>query len=91
MTRVVEAGTARKTFRLLRKCAGSGQLEVGGKTGSIEVDSLGDIEWFIGFAERKDDREDRLALAGSYCPWKSSGCSFELPWSRNFSEIPLPA
>ncbi len=63
MGQVVDSGTARKTFRLLKKCNGADLLECGGKTGSIKVDSLGNIEWFIGFAVKKDDPDGHLALA----------------------------
>ena len=58
-----ESGTGRKNFRQLRRCAGSSELEFGGKTGSIKVDSIGNIEWFIGYAMRKDVPDSSLALA----------------------------
>jgi cell division protein FtsI/penicillin-binding protein 2 len=63
MGQVVDSGTARRTFRLLKRCNGADLLECGGKTGSIKVDSLGNIEWFIGFAVKKDDPDGHLALA----------------------------
>ena len=63
MGQVVDSGTARRTFRLLKRCNGADLLELGGKTGSIKVDSLGNIEWFIGFAVKRGDPEDHLALA----------------------------
>lgn len=63
MGQVVDSGTARRTFRLLKRCNGADLLELGGKTGSIKVDSLGNIEWFIGFAVKKGDPDDHLALA----------------------------
>jgi len=63
MGQVVDSGTARKTFRLLKRCNGADLLELGGKTGSIKVDSLGNIEWFIGFAVKRGSPEGHLALA----------------------------
>ncbi len=63
MRQVVDSGTARRTFRLLKRCNGADLLELGGKTGSIKVDSLGNIEWFIGFAVKRNSPEGHLALA----------------------------
>ncbi len=62
MNRVVEVGTCRKTFRLLRRCAWSQGIEYGGKTGSIDVDSMGKIDWFIGFAVDRDEPDRSLAV-----------------------------
>jgi penicillin-binding protein A len=63
MEKVVEDGTCRKTFRLLRQCAWSRSFDMGGKTGSVDVDSLGKIDWFIGFAVSKDAPARGLAVA----------------------------
>jgi penicillin-binding protein A len=62
MERVVDNGTCRKTFRVIRRCAWSQELEMGGKTGSMDSDSLGKIDWFIGFASSKDTPQCGLAV-----------------------------
>ena len=63
MNRVATLGTCRKAFKVLRNCAWSGDLDYGGKTGSLDVDSLGKIDWFIGFAASKNQPGRRLAVA----------------------------
>jgi cell division protein FtsI/penicillin-binding protein 2 len=63
MNAVVLKGTARKSFRCLKSCNWSSELECGGKTGSIEADSLGKIDWFIGFARRRNEQGPGLAIA----------------------------
>jgi cell division protein FtsI/penicillin-binding protein 2 len=63
MAQVPKAGTARKAFGILRRCAWSAELDYGGKTGSLQVDSMGRIDWFVGFAAARDGApERRLAL-----------------------------
>ena len=63
MNQVVEKGTGRKSFRTFRQCAWSSALDFGGKTGSIALDSVGEIDWFIGYAIDRDDPNRCLALA----------------------------
>lgn len=63
MNRVVEVGTCHKTFRQLRRCAWTADLEYGGKTGSLDAENLGKIDWFIGFAVSKTDPDRCLAVA----------------------------
>jgi len=63
MKRAVEAGTCRKAFKVLRRCAWSESIECGGKTGSIDVDSLGKVDWFIGFAADRNAPGRSLATA----------------------------
>jgi penicillin-binding protein A len=63
MNRVAMLGTCRKAFKVLRNCAWSEDLDYGGKTGSLVVDSLGKIDWFIGFAASKNQPGRRLAVA----------------------------
>jgi peptidoglycan glycosyltransferase len=63
MNRVVEVGTCRKSFRVVRGCAWCADLEYGGKTGSLDVDSLGKVDWFIGFAVNRNVPDQRLAVA----------------------------
>jgi cell division protein FtsI/penicillin-binding protein 2 len=63
MNRVVQKGTARKSFRCLNSCYWSGEIDYGGKTGSIEMDSLGKVDWFVGFARQREERGPSLAVA----------------------------
>lgn len=63
MSRTVERGTCRKAFKVLKKCGWSSDLDYGGKTGSLDVDSLGKIDWFIGFASSENVPDRRLAVA----------------------------
>jgi penicillin-binding protein A len=63
MSRVAEMGTCRKTFKVLKRCGWSAAVNYGGKTGSLDVDSLGKIDWFIGFATRENLPDLRLAVA----------------------------
>jgi peptidoglycan glycosyltransferase len=63
MERVVTMGTGRKSFRTLNRCAWSSTIECGGKTGSIHVDTLGKIDWFVGYAIDRDDPVRSLAIS----------------------------
>jgi peptidoglycan glycosyltransferase len=63
MGRVVEMGTGRKSFRILKRCAWSSTIECGGKTGSIHVDTLGKIDWFVGYAVDHDNADRSLAIS----------------------------
>jgi penicillin-binding protein A len=63
MNKVVEEGTGRKSFRAFRHYAWSAPIDCGGKTGSIDIDTVGKIDWFIGFAVDRDDPARSLAVA----------------------------
>jgi peptidoglycan glycosyltransferase len=63
MSRVTSIGTCRKAFRVLRQCGWSAAMHYGGKTGSLDVDSLGKIDWFIGFATAENPPGRTLAVA----------------------------
>lgn len=62
MNWVVESGTGRKGYRAVRNSAWSARLEYGGKTGSIQLDTIGRIDWFIGFTACHDDPNRDFAL-----------------------------
>jgi cell division protein FtsI/penicillin-binding protein 2 len=55
-------GTARKSFRYLKSSARFDSVEYGGKTGSVDKDSTGRVDWFIGFARHPKDRRQRIAV-----------------------------
>ena len=57
----VHIGTSRTVFRQLFRRKGYSELEVGGKTGSLQgFHPKGKYDWFVGYA-RKDSR--RIAVA----------------------------
>jgi cell division protein FtsI/penicillin-binding protein 2 len=62
MQHVVTNGTARKSFHTFNRCAWSTAFAYGGKTGSIDVDTLGKIDWFIGFARNKSGTGPGIAV-----------------------------
>jgi peptidoglycan glycosyltransferase len=63
MDQVVDKGTGRKSFRTLKRCAWSSTIECGGKTGSINVDTLGKIDWFAGYAIDRDNSDRSLVIS----------------------------
>ncbi len=62
MSRVVRNGTARSSFRYIRNSPYFDDVEYGGKTGTVDDDTLGKIDWFIGFAKHANDLKKRLAV-----------------------------
>jgi cell division protein FtsI/penicillin-binding protein 2 len=63
MRRTVTNGTARKTFRRVKKDKVLSQLTIGGKTGSIDTRDHGArYDWFAGYADGPD-RKDAIAVA----------------------------
>lgn len=59
---VTRYGTARKSFRYLKNTSRFDTIEYGGKTGSVDKDSIGRVDWFIGFAKHPDDKRQRIAI-----------------------------
>jgi Cell division protein FtsI/penicillin-binding protein 2 len=62
MTRVVEYGTARHAFIYARHSSCFDDVDYGGKTGSIDDEQMGKIDWFIGFACHVTDPHQRIAV-----------------------------
>lgn len=63
MRRTVTHGTARKTFRRMKKDKVLSQLTIGGKTGSIDTRDHGArYDWFAGYADGPE-RKDAIAVA----------------------------
>jgi len=62
MGAVARYGTARKSFRTLRHTSAFDAFEYGGKTGNIDHDSIGRVDWFVGFARDPRDSGNRLAV-----------------------------
>lgn len=62
MSGVSSYGTARKSFKYIRQTAFFDSLEYGGKTGSVDKDSIGRVDWFVGFARDPHDSAKRIAV-----------------------------
>lgn len=62
MKSVVEYGTGRKSFKTFKQSTCYQEVDVGGKTGNIQKDSLGRVDWFIGFSRHKSDTSRNIAV-----------------------------
>ncbi len=62
MTRVAQYGTARNSFRYIKHSSQFDDIEYGGKTGSVDDEKLGKVDWFIGFASNPSDARQRIAV-----------------------------
>ena len=62
MKGVSHYGTARKSFKYIRQSNRFEGIEYGGKTGSVDKDSIGRVDWFIGYARSPYDTLQRLAV-----------------------------
>jgi membrane peptidoglycan carboxypeptidase len=62
MSRVAQYGTARSSFRYIKHSACFDNIDYGGKTGTVDEDKLGKIDWFIGFASNPADARQRIAV-----------------------------
>ncbi len=63
MKGVSSYGTARKSFKYIRQSARFNNIEYGGKTGSVDKDGIGRVDWFIGFARDPSDSTQRIAVS----------------------------
>lgn len=83
MMKVPIYGTARKSFRTLRRSTVYNVYEYGGKTGSVSKQGLGRVDWFVGFARHPHVKDRRIALGvvtthGAYWTVHSSYIASEL-------------
>jgi hypothetical protein len=62
MMRVAQYGTARSSFKYIKHSAMFDNIDYGGKTGTIDEDKLGKIDWFIGFASHPTNQNQRIAV-----------------------------
>jgi penicillin-binding protein A len=62
MMRVVQHGTARRSFNYIRNSKFFDEVEYGGKTGTVDNDDIGKVDWFVGFARDKTNPLKRLAV-----------------------------
>jgi cell division protein FtsI/penicillin-binding protein 2 len=63
MSRVSRYGTARKSFRYIHQSRRFSEIEYGGKTGSVDKDGIGRVDWFIGFARNPLEKEQQIAVS----------------------------
>lgn len=62
MTKVAQYGTARRSYASIRRSASFEDMEYGGKTGTIDKDSVGRIDWYVGFARNQRDLSMGIAF-----------------------------
>jgi penicillin-binding protein A len=62
MSRVVQYGTARNSFKYIRRTSYFDSIQYGGKTGTVDDDRLGKVDWFIGFACHPTDFRQQIAI-----------------------------
>jgi membrane peptidoglycan carboxypeptidase len=55
MKKVARYGTARKSFRYIKQSFRFKEVDYGGKTGNVDKDGLGKVDWFVGFCRHKTD------------------------------------
>jgi len=60
MKEVARYGTARKSFRYIKQSDRFKEIDYGGKTGSVDKDSLGKVDWFVGFCRHKNDKTQHV-------------------------------
>lgn len=63
MKAVTQYGTARKSFVYVKRSVQFDEIDYGGKTGNIELDGTGRIDWFIGFASDPSNPDLAIALS----------------------------
>jgi penicillin-binding protein A len=61
MENVVRYGTARRSFAEIKRWGRSRELELGGKTGNVDRDGIGRVDWFVGYV--RDTRDGRASVA----------------------------
>ncbi len=61
MQNVTRYGTARKSFRYIKRSYRFNGVAYGGKTGNVDKDLLGRIDWFVGFAKHNTDPTQHIA------------------------------
>jgi cell division protein FtsI/penicillin-binding protein 2 len=62
MHSVARFGTARTSFRYVKRSGRFGNIQYGGKTGNVDMDGIGRVDWFVGFARHATDRRQHIAV-----------------------------
>jgi cell division protein FtsI/penicillin-binding protein 2 len=83
MKDVIRYGTARESFADVKKSRRMSGMEYGGKTGSVDRDGMGRVDWFSGFLRDPADERLRVGIAvvtvhGEYWTVRSSWLAAQL-------------
>ncbi len=62
MKKVARYGTARKSFRYIKQSNRFKEMDYGGKTGNVDKDEIGKVDWFVGFCRHKSDKDQHVAV-----------------------------
>lgn len=62
MQAVATIGTGRKQFRDIKNSERFAEFSYGGKTGSVDKDGIGRVDWFIGYAAHPIKSDERVAV-----------------------------
>ncbi len=62
MRKVAKYGTARKSFRYVKQSFRFKEIDYGGKTGNVDKEQIGRVDWFIGFCRHKSDKSQHVAI-----------------------------
>ncbi len=62
MKEVARFGTARKSFRYIKQSYRFKDIDFGGKTGSVDKEGLGKIDWFVGFCRHASDASQHISV-----------------------------
>jgi hypothetical protein len=62
MESVATIGTARKHFKDIHNSPRFDAFSYGGKTGSVDKDGIGRVDWFIGYAAHPELSDERIAI-----------------------------
>lgn len=62
MKKVARYGTARKSFRYIKQSFRFKEVDYGGKTGNVDKDNIGKVDWFIGFCRHAKDPTQHVAV-----------------------------
>ncbi len=62
MKKVARYGTGRKSFRYIKQSYRFKEVDYGGKTGNVDKDGVGKVDWFVGFCRHKTDPLQHVAV-----------------------------
>lgn len=62
MQGVARFGTARKSFRYMKQSRRFRETVYGGKTGSVDMEGIGRVDWFTGFCRHRTDPRQHVAV-----------------------------
>ena len=90
MRETVAEGTSRRSFRPLYRRAEFADIEIGGKTGSLEGEHPhGRTEWFVGYALTKNERIAVAALTISENKWRIKPSDIARHYFENYFQAEL--